>query len=280
MAIIKRKYYKTGELSKIYKIGRDSIKYYEKLGLLNPDRDTNSYRMYTIKDICNLNLIRELRSLDFSMQRIKEYLQNRNINSTKNMLQEEISLIDEKLNELASHKESLKKRLSSIDNTINHTNFNRIELLYMPKRKALTINTNVTFDENVDFLIQRLNEKFDDKFYLLGNSNFGAVFDSKSISKGIFNNFKYIFCLLDDDATNYNFVLEEGYYVTYTYKGDYKKSSQILPMLHKFITANNYTILGDPVEIYKIDIYETALEDEYVTQVQIPVKLLSELYFV
>lgn len=66
---MKRKYYKTGELSKIYKLGRDSIKYYEKLGLLNPTRDTNSYRMYTIKDICNLNLIRELRTLDFSMQR-------------------------------------------------------------------------------------------------------------------------------------------------------------------------------------------------------------------
>lgn len=55
---MKRKYYKTGELSKIYNLGRDSLKYYEKLGLLNPGRDTNSYRMYTIKDICNLNLIK------------------------------------------------------------------------------------------------------------------------------------------------------------------------------------------------------------------------------
>ena len=72
---MKRKYYKTGELSKIYKLGRDSLKYYEKLGLLNPSRDTNSYRMYTLKDICNLNLIKELRTLDFSMQRIKEYLE-------------------------------------------------------------------------------------------------------------------------------------------------------------------------------------------------------------
>ncbi|GKZ03290.1 MerR family transcriptional regulator [Paraclostridium bifermentans] len=80
---MKRKYYKTGELSKIYNLGRDSLKYYEKLGLLNPGRDTNSYRMYTIKDICNLNLIKELRSLDFSMQRIKEYLENRNVRTTK-----------------------------------------------------------------------------------------------------------------------------------------------------------------------------------------------------
>ncbi|MGL5692784.1 MAG: MerR family transcriptional regulator [Peptostreptococcaceae bacterium] len=274
---MKRKYYKTGELSKIYKLGRDSIKYYEKLGILNPTRDTNSYRMYTIKDICNLNLIRELRSLDFSMQRIKEYIENRNINTTRKMLKEEIELIEKKVEILNSHNHSLRKRLSSIDKCIEHTTFNRIELLYMNKRKALTNDSKVSFDENVDYLIQKLSEKFEDKFYVLGNSNFGAVFDSKSISEGVYNIYKHTFCLLDDNATDYNFILDEGYYVTYTYKGNYNQYSQVFEMLYKFIDVNRYTILGDPIEIYKIDVYETSLEDEYVTQVQIPVKLLSDI---
>lgn len=274
---MKRKYYKTGELSKIYKLGRDSIKYYEKLGILNPTRDTNSYRMYTIKDICNLNLIRELRTLDFSMQRIKEYIENRNIQTTRKMLSEEIELIEKKVEVLNSHKDSLIKRLSSIDKCIEHTTFNRIELLYMNKRKALTVGSNESFAENNDYLIQKLSDKFEDKFYVLGNSNFGAVFDSKSISNGIYNYYKHTFCLLDDDASDYNFVLDEGYYVTYTYKGDYNHYEQVFEMLYKFIEINKYTILGDPIEIYKIDVYETSLEDEYVTQVQIPVKLLSDL---
>lgn len=274
---MKRKYYKTGELSKIYKLGRDSIKYYEKLGLLHPTRDTNSYRMYTIKDICNLNLIRELRTLDFSMQRIKEYIENRNIETTRIMLSEEIELIEKKVEVLNSHKYSLSKRLSSIDKCLEHTTFNRIELLYMPKRKALTVDSNESFEENNDYLIQKLSDKFEDKFYVLGNSNFGAVFDSKSISSGIYNYYKHTFCLLDDDASDYNFVLDEGYYVTYTYKGDYNQYKQVFEMLYKFIENNKYTILGDPIEIYKIDVYETSIEDEYVTQVQIPVKLLSDL---
>ncbi|MEF9990463.1 MAG: MerR family transcriptional regulator [Romboutsia sp.] len=274
---MKRKYYKTGDLSKIYKLGRDSIKYYEKLGLLNPVRDSNSYRMYTIKDICNLNLIRELRSLDFSMQRIKEYIENRNIQSTKHMLKEEIELIEKKVDELNCHRNSLKNRLSSIEKCIEHTTFNRIELLYMNKRKALTVDSNVRFDENVDYLIQKLSEKFEDRFYILGNSNFGAVFNSESFSNNIFNNYKHTFYLLDENATNYNFILDEGYYVTYTYKGDYTQYCQVFDMLYKFIEINQYTILGDPIEIYKIDVYETSLEDEYVTQVQIPVKLLSDI---
>ena len=211
------------------------------------------------------------------MQRIKEYIENRNINTTRKMLLEEIELIEKKVEDLNSHKESLKKRLYSIDKCIEHTTFNRIELLYMNKRKALKVDSNESFAENNDYLIQKLRDKFEDKFYVLGNSNFGAVFDSKSISNRIYNYYKHTFCLLDDDASDYNFVLDEGYYVTYTYKGDYNQYEKVFDMLYKFIDINKYTILGDPIEIYKIDVYETALEDEYVTQVQIPVKLLSDI---
>ena len=211
------------------------------------------------------------------MQRIKEYIENRNISTTRKMLLEEIELIEKKVEDLNSHKESLKKRLCSIDKCIEHTTFNRIELLYMNKRKALTVDSNESFAENNDYLIQKLSDKFEDKFYILGNSNFGAVFDSKSISNGIYNYYKHTFCLVDDDASDYNFVLDEGYYVTYTYKGDYNQYEQVFDMLYKFIDINKYTVLGDPIEIYKIDVYETALEDEYVTQVQIPVKLLSDI---
>ncbi|HBL5898494.1 TPA: MerR family DNA-binding transcriptional regulator, partial [Clostridioides difficile] len=34
-------YYKIGEISKIYGIGRDSLMYYEEIGILRPVRDIN-----------------------------------------------------------------------------------------------------------------------------------------------------------------------------------------------------------------------------------------------
>ena len=67
-------YYKIGEISKIYGIGRDSLMYYEDIGILKPFRDKNGYRMYKLSDIWRLNLIKELRSLNFPMKKIKEYL--------------------------------------------------------------------------------------------------------------------------------------------------------------------------------------------------------------
>ena len=64
-------YYKIGEISRLYGIGTDSLRYYEELGILKPRRDQNGYRLYSLKDIYKLNVIRDLRLLDFSMEQIK-----------------------------------------------------------------------------------------------------------------------------------------------------------------------------------------------------------------
>lgn len=45
-----KKYYKIGEISKLYSISPDSLRYYEDLGILKPKRDVNGYRMYSIND--------------------------------------------------------------------------------------------------------------------------------------------------------------------------------------------------------------------------------------
>ena len=38
-------YYKINEIARLYGIGQDSLRYYERLGLLSPRRDTNGYRL-------------------------------------------------------------------------------------------------------------------------------------------------------------------------------------------------------------------------------------------
>ncbi|MDQ9745672.1 MerR family transcriptional regulator, partial [Acinetobacter baumannii] len=69
--------FKIGEISKLYHIGTDSLRYYEELGILTPKRGANQYRLYSLNDLWKLNVIRDLRSLDFSMERIKEYMDHR-----------------------------------------------------------------------------------------------------------------------------------------------------------------------------------------------------------
>lgn len=266
-------YYKIGEISKIYGIGRDSLMYYEDIGILKPFRDKNGYRMYKLSDIWRLNLIKELRSLNFPMKKIKEYLDDRNIESTKEILNKEIILIDEKIEELLSYKQNIMKRLDTINDELRNLKLYEIDLVYINKRKDLELNANITKDEEFDFLIQKLQKDYENRFTILGNNNIGSSFCLDKIKQGIYNEFKSVFCFLEDEEEIYNIIFNEGYYLTLTYKGKYKNNKHYINKMFKYIEEKGYKIISDPIEIYKIDIHETEDINEFVTEIQIPVDI-------
>lgn len=266
-------YYKIGEISKIYGIGRDSLMYYEDIGILKPFRDKNGYRMYKLSDIWRLNLIKELRSLNFPMKKIKEYLDDRNIESTKEILNKEIILIDEKIEELLSYKQNIMKRLDTINDELRNLKLYEIDLVYINKRKALELNANITKDEEFDFLIQKLQKDYENRFTILGNNNIGSSFCLDKIKQGIYNEFKSVFCFLEDEEEIYNIIFNEGYYLTLTYKGKYKNNKHHINKMFKYIEEKGYKIISDSIEIYKIDIHETEDINEFVTEIQIPVDI-------
>ncbi len=79
-------YYTVGEISRLYGIGTDSLRYYEEIGALSPKRGKNNYRLYSLKDIYRLNIIRDLLTLGVSMKQIREYLDCQNMESTFRLL--------------------------------------------------------------------------------------------------------------------------------------------------------------------------------------------------
>ena len=105
-------YYKINEIARLYGIGVDSLRYYEKLGILKPRRDTNGYRLYNLKDMYKLNVIRDLRRLDFSMQQIKDYLEGQTVDHTLALLRQEQALVQAQIQELQTKARLLQRRIA------------------------------------------------------------------------------------------------------------------------------------------------------------------------
>ncbi|WP_455538330.1 MerR family transcriptional regulator [Terrisporobacter sp.] len=265
-------YYKIGEISEMYDMSRDSLIYYEKIGIIKPTRDNNGYRLYSISDIWRLNLIKELKSLGFSFKMIKEYLENRDLDSTNKLLEDGITLLDDQILRLLKQKENMRKRMESIDKTASSPNLNSIELTYLKERKGLILNGEVKRDEDFDLLIQKLQKNYNNKFNILGNNNLGSVFKMNSLEKGITTDYESVFCLLKDNETEYNIIFEEGYYVTLIYSGDYTNNKEHIKNMFDFIEENKLIVAGNPMEIYRIDIHETENKNEFITEIQIPIK--------
>ena len=68
--------YRIGEVSRITGISRDTLHFYDKIGLLTPEYvgPENRYRYYSRKNLWELDIITICRSLDLPLERIREIL--------------------------------------------------------------------------------------------------------------------------------------------------------------------------------------------------------------
>ena len=163
-------YYKINEIARLYGIGVDSLRYYEKLGILKPRRDTNGYRLYNLKDMYKLNVIRDLRRLDFSMQQIKDYLEGQTVDHTLALLRQEQALVQAQIQELQTKARLLQRRIATLTEARSIVP-GAITLRTLPQRPCVQFSAHITRDEEMDFVMKKLHRKHEDKirdFGILG----------------------------------------------------------------------------------------------------------------
>ncbi len=259
-------YYRIGEISRLYNIGPDSLRYYEKLGILKPHRGENDYRMYHIHDLWRLNVIRDLRELGFSMERIREYLDNRSLSNTENMLQEELDIIRERMKSLETLQSNIEDRLDIIRDAIKQP-IGVIEERTLPARRCHTIHAGYSQDEEMDMLIKQLLNKNKDKLYIIGNNRIGSVIPVDSAAAGDYRNYTDVF-IIDKSGED---VIEPGYYLSVSYRGDCAQNADYIPKLLAYAKEHGYSLQGPFLELLWTDIHQAAEEKEHITELQIKV---------
>ena len=65
------KQYSINEVSRILGIPKDTLRYYDRIGIVSPSRGHNSYRRYSRDDIVDLMNIQIMQYADFSLEEIK-----------------------------------------------------------------------------------------------------------------------------------------------------------------------------------------------------------------
>lgn len=266
----RKEYYKIGEISALYDIGTDSLRYYEEIGILHPRRDDNGYRMYSIRDIRTLNILRELRSIGFSMSEIKEHLADFDLQKTLSLFQREIDVIDEKQSELARLRNQLSGRISEICRHLEENISETPQILHLPARRILSLTENVYMDDDVDFIIKKLQKEYEDQLYIIGNGSMGATIPLDYVQRGGYGHFNSVFCVIE--SNNYDKLLPAGDYLCRTVKGGYGKIPGAWRALFACLQDRGLAAASDPMELYIIDNHDTNDETEYITQLMIPLE--------
>ncbi|EPZ57199.1 merR regulatory family protein [[Clostridium] sordellii ATCC 9714] len=91
----------TGQVSKLFDISKDTLRHYDKLGILKPEiNKLNGYRYYSQEHIDQLNLILAAKDLDISLAAIKETIESEDLGEYKNLIDKQERLIKEKIENL------------------------------------------------------------------------------------------------------------------------------------------------------------------------------------
>ena len=107
--------YSIGQIAKQSGISVETIRYYEKEELLEePERKDSGYRQYKREAIARLSFIQQAKELGFSLREIRELLSiksdsNTVCNDVKQLAQEKLGGIENKIKMLQRMRKSLKK---------------------------------------------------------------------------------------------------------------------------------------------------------------------------
>lgn len=115
-----------GEISAISGLSKDTIRYYEKLGLIKVNKKSrreNNYKEYSQEVIERLEIIKRAKHLGFTLKEIDEFMYSW---LTKSLTDEErislfesrIQLIDQKINKLQEVKRYIENRIDQIRNMV------------------------------------------------------------------------------------------------------------------------------------------------------------------
>lgn len=111
------KTYKIGEISKITNLTIDTLRYYEKEGLITPARDQNNIRIYSDSDIRWIQFIKKLKQTGMPLKNIKEYSNLRDQGDST--INERLSLLYEQKQRLEQNSKQLEEHILFLNNKID-----------------------------------------------------------------------------------------------------------------------------------------------------------------
>ena len=110
---------KIGELAQKAEVNIDTVRYYERQGLLpEPQRLRSGYRQYQLGDVSRLRFVRRAKALWFTLQEIRDLLElsshrERDMAGMKSAAMEKLVDVEAKLTELTRIRDGLKTLVAS-----------------------------------------------------------------------------------------------------------------------------------------------------------------------
>ncbi len=136
-------FFTIGELADLFAIDVQTLRYYDKIGLLIPSHrnHANGYRLYKFDQVYQVASIRYLKRLGYSLEQIREYLDSRTLDHTIERLQGQSALLKQRWQELISIDSAIQRKIEFIKVQLPQVSLQEVQVKTFPDRYYLDIGS-------------------------------------------------------------------------------------------------------------------------------------------
>ncbi|MGG1679311.1 MerR family transcriptional regulator [Neobacillus sp. NRS-1170] len=264
-----------GEMAKLHNTTIKTLRYYDEINLLKPIHTdiNNGYRYYSTEQFEQLNTIHYLKELGFSLKEIKGHLDHRDIDGFLYLLEEQKRLTEEKIKELERIKRRFQNRIKDIKLAREKKEMGVPIIRERKERKIVRLMEKISSEPELEISLRQLENMCNmNSSIFIGGVGLTVSIDNLLNNK--FNEYSSIFILIEEDDIQSPLVttLPEGNYACIYYNGNHNDSPEHYRNLLNWIQDKGLQIMGDSIERTIIDHYISGSKDDYLTEIQIPIK--------
>lgn len=263
------KYLAIGEFASLCGVKKDTIFYYDEIGILKPDYIAeNGYRYYTPDQVMIFEIITTLKAVGMSLKEIQKY-------SSRQNTKEFLDLLKEKRTELIETQRRLSDTKEFVDNTIGiiekslHAKLGEI-YLEQCNEEYLVITDTPSIDDMND---KSYWVKIEELTQYCNHNKLGNVFPiGEIVLKENFahNNFRsdYYCSKPIRKFTGPNILLKPaGNYAVLYHRGSYKTLAAAYQKMKDYIDKNNLKIVGDIYEQDQLYLFSKSNPYDYLMKI-------------
>ncbi|QZY56428.1 MerR family transcriptional regulator [Crassaminicella profunda] len=264
-----------GDMAKIHNISTQTLRYYDKIGLLKPKiiDENNGYRYYTIEQFEQLDTIKYLKVLGMTLKDIKEHFEKREIGNIVKLLEKQKHLTYKKIQELELIGDKIDHKIDCIKDCMNIEEYEKVRIREIFERN-IVLEYIKDSDSAVEFelALKNLQNLFKDNS-LMFTGKIGIIVPSNHLKTHRFDRYNAVYILVEDKFKHSNIKkLPAGKYACIYHKGSYRETYRSYKKLLDYLKDHHYEIIGDAIEIGLVDVSVTLNEEEYITEIQVPIK--------
>lgn len=271
-----KKLFSIGELATLQGISRQTLIFYDKIGLFCPayTDSGNGYRYYDISQIDYLDTICIMKKIGFSLSEIKNHMQNYTMNDSIEALKKQRCAIQNKIDELNMLNFRVLHRIEQLESAQGVVNYENPVIVDKAKEMYILVNK-VKPPYSLEDVSIATKECFVNSFkdHLPVYFQSGAIVGYEKILNKKYTEASFVFLPIEKSENNCDVVkLSEGECVCTYHVGNYLSIGEAYERLLKYCRENDIGIISDSYEFAINDYLSTKNENEYITKIMFYIK--------